>query len=228
MLTAYMDESGSEKSLDWCVVAGFIGSDEQWIRLAEQWKLGLGNRKALHMHDLRWSKGRALQRTGKLLTALGPIPERCGLRRIFGVVRYSDYVSLITGKIRQLLTSPYLVAIHPIIFNTMRYFSNEKIKFVFEQQDRYSPFKDLAVNFYSDVFPARLVGVEYVPKNSASLLQPADYLAFEILQMKRDPVSIKSKLGESILGNREMIGADLDKDTIRQISAMFVSITPTV
>jgi len=58
MLKACLDETNSNKQGKMCVVAGFLGSEEQWGGLAKEWQsiLDKTTRKALHMNDLLWKE----------------------------------------------------------------------------------------------------------------------------------------------------------------------------
>ena len=93
MLKAYLDETGIHDPNHSCIIAGFLGSEDRWGRFDEEWKTGLGKRKALHMKELQW--GEKTPKVARLLAQLGPIPEACGLERIYGSVRGADYDDLV-------------------------------------------------------------------------------------------------------------------------------------
>lgn len=211
MLKAYLDETGIHDPKNSCIIAGFLGNENQWARLDEEWKAGLGNRKFLHMKELQWSKP---DRITALLARLGPIPEMCGLERIYGSVRGADYEDLVPDDpMLKLIASPYMMAMQPCIIQTMKHIpANESVLFTFERQDRYSPLAPLpeAAN------GSRVVMV-YVPKDATARTQPADYLAYEMAQCEIDRNSVRTKAGESILGDSMMVGARVSRAQIRSI-----------
>jgi hypothetical protein len=221
MLTAYMDESGIHGD-DWCVVAGFLGTDEQWGHLADEWKIALGKRKALHAKELRW--GGKAYRSRKLLERLGPLPRECGLERVFGLVRLADYQDLVpVGKHVNNAASPYMIACQHCMRAVLESIpAPERIKFVLERQTKYSPYKSLPDWFFSLLYPGRLE-IQYLPKESTSLFQPADYLAFALRCMKINPQSEKAQLTKSIVlsgndgksGVMRGYGEELSRDRVR-------------
>jgi hypothetical protein len=219
---AYLDETGIHDPSISCIIAGFLGTDEQWDIFDGEWKKGLGKRKSLHMKDLRWSKP---ERISPLLGRLGPIPEQCGLERIHGIVRGKDYDDLVpTSPIIRLILSPYMMAMQPCIFQTMRHVpSHETVHFIFERQDRYSPLAQFPQAFYGDQFKTpdgqpRLT-ITYVEKGFTPRTEPGDYLASEMAQCEIDNKSFKADAGRSILGDTMMIGARLKRSQIREIVA---------
>jgi hypothetical protein len=146
MLTAYVDESGHEGK-GWMFLAGWLGNDEQWKKFAEDWRKGLGpQRKFLHMADLRWNR----ERTKRLLAKLGPIPESCGLQPILGGVRYQDYEDLVTGTVEAKLMKGYMAALFPMVLQTLKGIpKDERVEFVFEQQNEYEPFVSMIMPTFS-------------------------------------------------------------------------------
>src|SRR5437870_11749778 len=53
LIKAYLDESNSNLQGKVCVVAGYLGYEDQWTGFMRDWEQMLGNRK-LHMKNLRW------------------------------------------------------------------------------------------------------------------------------------------------------------------------------
>ena len=218
-----MDESGTHAGANWCVVAGFVGRDEQWRKFVPRWKEALGKRRSLHMTDVRrWTK----PDTKDTLLRLGRIPDECGLLRIFGAVRYADYCDLVPEPLLQTIMSPYMVAMQPCIGQALRYISREeRIQFIFEQQLEYAPLVPLAENFFSDLFRTpeglpRVAGITYVTKGSTCCIESADYLAYALSQWKSDPTSLRSQLCKPILGNGGAVGAFLTKDKMQPVVKM--------
>jgi hypothetical protein len=193
MLTAYLDESGHESN-DIVVVAGFLGNEEQWAQCDKAWTEGLGNRKSLHMNKLRWSHD-SVRRS---LATLGPIPHSCGLTAIVAGIQVQDYYDLVKGTRAEKLTCGYqigvMVLIHAILKNTP---TDETVKLVFEAQSTYERLANLMFNANKNQLTPtgkpRLSSIEYVSKDSSVLTQPADYLAYAMLQEIRNPTSKKAK-----------------------------------
>ena len=197
MLTAYLDESGHEGSP--VIVAGFLGNDEQWRECAKQWQIGLGpQRRLLHMKALRWSK-HGIRRT---LETLGRIPHQCGLRAVMGVAPVEYYSDLVAGTLAEKLTKGYYIAVIAIADAILKNIpKDERVKFVFEQQVEYEKNAQMifaASQHKTSIGESQISGVEYIPKDSSLLTQPADYLAFALLQGFRDRSSKKYKWCEPI------------------------------
>ena len=221
MLRAYIDESGLPDLQSLCVVAGYLGTEEQWARFDVEWKNALGQRPALHMNDLRFN-----QKPGRirgLLDRLGKVPDACGLERLLGIVRAQDYDDLVPViPIIEQMTSPYMMAVQPLLFQTMRHVQeHEHVEFFLERQDRYSQFAAMHERFYGERFKdsngKSRVTVSYLPSNATPRFQAADYLAFAIAHNDTDQRSVKAQLTQPILGDYMMIGAAVRKEQIRGI-----------
>jgi hypothetical protein len=220
---AYLDETGIHDPDNSCIIAGFLGTDEQWNQFDVEWKKGLGKRKSLHMKELRWNKPK---RITALLQRLGRIPDSCGLERIMGIVRGNDYEDLVPrSPLIRLIASPYMMAMQPCILQTIKYVpQDEGVHFIFERQDRYSPFAHFPETFYGQEFKDKegnpRVTVTYVEKGFTRRTEPADYLASEMAQCDIDNSSFKAEAGRSILGDSMMIGARISRDQIRVITML--------
>jgi hypothetical protein len=226
MQTAYVDESGHETK-HWMFVAGFMGNDEQWKRFVPMWKDALGAKKALHMNDLRWSN----DRTRRLLARLGPVPDKCGLTAVVGGVKVGDYEDLLRGTPAKKLLKGYVTCIYPLVVNILRSLPrNERLTIVFEQQDEYQPFAECALAaivslrnqkpdwFLTDDGLPKLANWSFVPKDSTTCTQPADYFVYALRQLYQDRHSQKTEWCKPILdsGNGQGIGAVMTRKQIRQ------------
>jgi len=226
MQIAYVDESGHETK-EWMFVAGFMGDDEQWKQFVPMWKEGLGGKKALHMNELRWNNSR----TRKLLARLGPIPDKCGLTAVVGGVRVSDYEDLLRGTPAKRLLKGYVACIYPLVVNILRSLpATERLTIVFEQQHEYQPFAECALaaivslrNRRPDWFLTRdglpkLANWAFVPKDSTTHTQPADYFVYALRQLYHDRRSKKTEWCKPILdsGKGQGIGAVMTREQIRQ------------
>lgn len=183
VITLYLDESNHSSSDSYVVVAGFRGTEEQWIDFAPKWKAALGNRSALHMSDLRWNaKG---SRVKELLARLGPIPYECGLIPVYGGVRVNDYYDLVKhDSVLEQRLRGYLIclaSVFCVLLETIP--GHEKIKIVCEAQNEYQPGAGEFFKIYKQMagesakYPY-FVSIEFVDKST--LLEPADYLAFAL------------------------------------------------
>ena len=226
--TAYVDESGHETKTH-VMLAGFLGDDEQWHECARRWQLALAPRRALHMSELRW-KSKTNHRVRKLLERLGPIPYECGLMPVFSGVNVSDYADLISGTLVERASKGYILALYhmvPPILASLK--GEERLKLVLEENTQYKPFgglteiicSALAKVTTSPIFRtpsglSRLAGVEFIPKSSSVLTQPADYLAFALLQVCRDAKSQKPRWCLPILGDGRGIGQLVSREQLRK------------
>ena len=207
MLTVYFDESGIHEGDHLCVVAGFVGDEDQWTAFVAEWTEALKPRKNLHLSDLRWNQ--QTNRIARLLARLGPIPERHGLTRIVGGIWHRDYHAVVEPRAADKFAKPWMFATQVCIHQTLRFIpKDERIAFVFEEQRGY---KEVAHALYEQVFrlgqiDQRVVGLSFVKKNSTICIDPADYLAFEVREYEMDKNSLRAKLGLSILGNGEVVG----------------------
>ncbi len=217
MLTAYLDESGHESDL--VIVAGFLGNDEQWTQCAELWRKGLGpQRRYLHMKKLRFNKF-GIRR---MLETLGAIPHDCGLRAIMSVTPVNYYSDLVNGTMAEKLVKGYYLSVISIIDTIVKRIpKDERVKLVFEQQDEYEKGTRIIFNSSNHKTPSgepKLAGIEYIPKDSSVLTQPADYLSFALLQGFRDQTSKKYRWSEPILQNKQpAFGLVPERETLRKV-----------
>jgi hypothetical protein len=226
VLTAYVDESGQDTQ-DYVFLGGFVGNDAQWKQFSADWKIGLGGRKGLHMRKLRW----AHPRTERLLQRLGPIPHRCLLQPIVGGVRVRDYADLVNGTIEEKIISGYVAALYPLVIRTLLWVpANERVEFIFEAQDRYQPFaeavlRSIATNprdpgMITSDGQSKLANWRFVPKDSTTLTQPADYFVYALTQAYRDKKSERTRLCSPIFKDgpeSTAIGEVLKRHQVRTI-----------
>jgi hypothetical protein len=206
VLTAYLDESGQD-SADWVVVGGYLGNDEQWKALPGKWKIALGNRKSIHMKRLRW--GSKPRRIAPLMQGLASAPEQCGLKRVIGGVKTSDYQDLIKRPMQAILEQGYLASLYPLILLILYSIPrDERLELVFEEQRTYRPIAERILSEMaasnnpvmrtSDGRP-RLASWKFVPKWSTSLLEPSDVFVYSYLQSLRDPNSERTRICSPLL-----------------------------
>jgi hypothetical protein len=213
MIRAYLDESGHEQK-EHVIIAGHAGDYAAWSRFHKEWTAALGvQRKRLHMNELRWTN----RRTQKLLSELGCIPQRCGLMRVVGGVRVSDYEDLVNGTEIENLFKGYI----PALLSAVTYLllstpKSERIEVVLEHQKEYSTNANHALAALSDQKDKRFLLADgthrlarwaFVAKENEPLFDQADYLAYAVLQYCRDWTSIKAQWCAPILwGGRTLWG----------------------
>jgi hypothetical protein len=216
MLTAYLDEAGQEGRED-VIIAGYIGSDEAWDKLLIKWKAALYPRKSVHVRTLRWNGRRA----PRLMAKLGPIPDECGLQRVIGHVRVADYADLFTELQLRKLVPGYQMALHALINSVLRWIpKHEQVRFYFEQQDVFARQQHVVLTAYSqmpcfkmDSGQSQLAGWAALPKGT--YFEPADALAYTVLQYARDPRSERFKVCSPFMGNRWSLGARPTRAEVR-------------
>lgn len=217
MLRAYLDESNHNSDGN-MFIAGHVGRKDQWKELATRWRVALGQRKYLHMSALRWNH----PRTKRLLERLGPLPTDCGLTRVVGGVKYSDYANLIAPDERSALKG-YYFALTGLVTNLIRWIpDDEKVGLVFEAQPQYSDMahlilSDLAETLLNSKGRQKVSAWTFVPKASTILLDQADYLANALFHLYEDEHSQKTDWCRPILGDMNGVGAILTQRQIRSI-----------
>jgi hypothetical protein len=217
MLTLYLDES-LEADEGYAVVAGFMGNDKAWEDCMAQWRVGLGKTPALHMKSLRgWNKSR----NDRLLKRLGEIPAKCGLTLIYASVKYSDYSDLVKNTGLELVAEGYLTSLFFAVAGAIkRTPDTERIEVICEQQVEYAALREAMFRMASR-FPewqtpegnSRLAKWSSIPKSM--ILEPSDYAAYAILQMLRNPTSLRSKACSPILRNPRRIGWNVPGEHMR-------------
>ena len=225
MYTAYLDETGIHAN-DWIFIAGFLGKKEQWESLVPQWKLALGQRKKLHMNELRW----ASRATERLLTKLGPIPKSCGLTPVVGGVKYSDYQDIVKGTIIEKSSEGYywcLVALVQAILKSIP--QDDRVELFLAHQSKYRERALIALSSIQNVtitHPglqqcrtsnglSKLAKYSYASYESTSLFEPADYYASAMAHHHMDSTSEKARLSSPILEERA-IGCVFSREQVRE------------
>jgi hypothetical protein len=209
MYTAYLDETGIHAN-DWIFIAGFLGEKEHWESLIPRWKIGLGQRKKLHMHELRWGK----PSTERLLARLGPIPKSCGLRPVVGGIKYSDYQDLIEGTIIEKSSQAYFWCMLALVQSILRSIpKDERVELIFASQLKYQERALLALSAIDNAIItnptlhecrsssglSKLAKYGFTSYESTSLLEPADYYASAVAHHYKDATSQKAKWSNPIL-----------------------------
>jgi hypothetical protein len=214
-MRVYLDESGHEPG-GHCVIAGFLGSTEQWDTFLPDWLSTLGSSESFHMKKLRWGK----EATRRRLERLASIPYKHGLFPVVGAVNGSDFADLPANMAEAFTTQGYLVSLYPIIIEVLRVTpKTERIDWIFEEQVQYEMEARNIFRVLGQMVDGgnRIGDISYVSKEATCLTQPADFLAFAVLQQLRDPNSTKAHWCRPIFGDKPFIGSIVDRETIRGI-----------
>lgn len=229
MLTAYLDETGqSEKGL--VFVGGFVGDRKSWDKCAVNWKEGFppSQRQSLHMVRIDFEK----IRDKELLERLGPIPEECGLKRVWGSVNVSDYFDLVEGTIGELHAHGYCLALVPLIISIRDKVANgERFELIFEEQTALGFYRDKMLEMIASTFPPhphyqprkgrqqkiQLAGWSSKPKGSICLFEPADYLCYHLAHRETEPDSVRTKWSQPIMGTGATFSDHLSQETARNL-----------
>jgi len=214
VLTAYLDESGQEQD-DWMFIAGFMGDDDAWRKFPELWAKAIGpQREHLHMKSLRFSK----EPVRKVLARAALVPRECGLTPIVAGVRLKDYADMLKEPENTLIHAAYVMCCKAAVIFAMRGVpENERLEIVFERQDRYGwyatqEFQKIAKTtehpqlLMADGKTSKLANWRFIDKKDTVLCEPADYLAYALLQNTRDRKSIKSRWTYPIIASHGNTG----------------------
>ena len=234
-ITTYLDESQINNP-GHLVVSGFYGTDQQWTGLANDWKVGLGQRKGLHMTDLHWGGEAAKRRLPRLLAKLGALPHKHGLTPIYGAVKVSDYADLIAREPRhnnKVILNGYVICLTIIVVAMMEEIpAHARIKLVCERQDYYQGLAEMYYRIFAKEMARRYPTrpyfeseMQYIEKGSSVLTQPSDFLSFAKTKYLDERGSRKDLWCRPIFGNKkpdEILGGTHDRDTARKVIAIIL------
>jgi hypothetical protein len=150
---------------------------------------------------------------------LGAIPHKHGLRALVGAVKVSDYADLLSNPAEQYVLQGYGMALYPIIHALLAATPvHERIKWVFEEQRQYGELARAVFRGYEGAEAKhRVSDISFVPKSSTCLTQPADFLAYAVLQQLRDPNSKRARWSKPIFGGVPYLGMIVGREMIRGI-----------
>ena len=227
MLTAYLDETGQEQD-DWMFIAGYMGTDEAWEKFPGLWAEAIGpQRKHLHMSELRFTKLSAR----KMLARAALVPRKCGLIPIAAGVRLKDYVDLLFDEKDTQIHAAYMQCCRAVTIFAMRALpANERLEIVFERQDQYGWLAEIEFHkiastmehpelLMADGTTSKLASWRFIEKKDTVLCEPADYLAYALLQHARNKNSIKSRWTYPIVAADPKSGAAalLNRETVKGV-----------
>jgi len=213
MYSVYLDESGHETG-EHVVLAGYLGSEKQWAAFDLEWKAVLGTSQKFHIAKLRWNK----DSTRRRLAALGPIPHRHGLTKVIGAVKVSDYIDLLQNTAEVYTVQGYHAALFPIIVEVLKAVpTGEHIRWIFEEQQEYEQQARNVFRKFPTKEKSHSADVSFVSKDATIRTQPADFLAYAMLQKLRDPNSIRAQWCEPIFSVSSYIGMIVGRGLVRKI-----------
>ena len=174
----------------------------------------MGPTQSFHLAELRWGKDSTRRRLAKL----GPIPHRHGLIKVIGAVRVSDYADLLQNMSEVYAVQGYHLCLFPIIVEVLKAVpQGEQIRWVFEEQKDYELQARNVFRNFPEADARRISDVSFVGKEATVRTQPADFLAYAMLQRRRDPHSIRAKWCEPVFSTNSFIGMIVGRDLIRMI-----------
>lgn len=215
LVKVYLDESNSNLQGKACVVAGYIGYEDQWSGFMRDWEVTSGKRR-LHMRKLRWDKD-----DKELLAKLGPLPDKHRLSRVAGIVKNEDFFKHVKGKVRTQMTNPYMVGAQLCVEHVLKITDNGvdnryPIAFFFEEQSVYKwrvhDLNDTVLRLNQN---KRIVSVTTVRRDACRAFEVADYLSYSISQSREKPHGMRARWCNSIQGNGDCIGQEPSSEFIR-------------
>jgi len=145
MLTAFFDDSGTDGSGPFCVLAGYISDVERWKAFSDAWDKELrtepkiAHLKMVEAHNRRgpfWGWDNAA-RDQKVLR-FAEIVNRHAIGGIASVVSHKAYRAAAKGFLPDTVDNPYWLCFQRVILETVRIYGHEcdggKINFVFDTQ----------------------------------------------------------------------------------------------
>ena len=199
MLTLYADESGQHQDEERMFVAGYMGNDDAWKKLPDLWKQAIHPRPHLHLNKVKFKRDSERQ----MLEKAGAVPNACGLTPVLGGIKMKGYRHLVRGTQVERALCGYALCVYAMVYNALRVVPiNERLEVVLEQQDRFGIYAHAAMQVISDMGDnpeilmadgkPKLANWRFVPKDSTSLTEPADYLAYALFQLWKDQTSRRS------------------------------------
>jgi hypothetical protein len=219
MLTVYLDES-IEQDDGHAIVAGFMGNKVAWGQCVRSWRRVLRKygRESLHLADMRLRESHRA-----MLKELGDIPGRCKLRLIFGSVNVGSYKPSVAGTISEVISEGYLFAMEIAVLSALHHVpEGQRLEVICEQQTVYANQRECmltAIQMMPELKDKR--GISKLAKWSSiqksSIIEPADYAAYAILQWLREPDGEKYALCSPILDYKKKAGQCLSGKRTQKI-----------
>ena len=194
MLRAFIDDSGSDQHSPWYVLAGYIGTLEDWDSFDAQWDAVLSESPSIpyfrsaEAESLRWGPWRGVtreQRDAKI-DALIDVIGRSTRRAICSRMRRSYYDELVKGKVPKMWDNPYYFLYTSVIaaaINIERLDGHaDEMDFVFDTDQEHEEQSNAMVPALLQMKSGwdSVVGIHRKDDKAFKPLQAADLVAWQI------------------------------------------------
>ena len=208
LLTAYIDDSGTDGNSTTAVAAGFLTDVGKWGQFESEWRFALQRHgieeRGFHMADFNANPKRGVfagwddNRGNELLKQLYEAINKHCLIGFSAAVRKSDYDRLVTGRLRDLLGGYYVFVSSVCIWQITRWRHDcgiplqEPVKYVFARgtegnNEVHNMLVELRKKWPRVSREHGIVGVPSFESTKTTLpLQAADILAWESTRHLRD------------------------------------------
>jgi hypothetical protein len=219
MLKLRLDESFDENT-GLCVVAGYLGNQRQWKDYVGAWRKELGNRKSIHVVELRLGSEKAPKRYGDLLRRLGGVPKLCGLRPFAGSICRKDYEHRISGTVLEVLMEGYVLSILALMDELAEHLGqNERVQVFFEEQEIHAVLRERAMITWRKRHRTSSdwsVLAQWGSTPKGTLTEASDYLCYALMQRSINSISQKAVLTSPILDAETCVWNHQGKEIVEQ------------
>jgi hypothetical protein len=191
----YSDDSGHPDDQPFLVVAGYVGSEAQWLAFEPQWKEALarhGLEDGIHMTDFM-RKHRRMKVRKPILDDLETIVRANGLVPVSGAVEIASYKKVNDQfAVEEILGTPYAMAMRAMAISVNKWkeenFKDGDNLLVFAERGTKHR-GDMAEILKRDGLPEPVM----VPK-SLAMVQPADVLGWELFRFLKETQRVRRRM----------------------------------
>lgn len=230
MLMGYFDDSGTHAGSAAMVMAGFIGTEEQWAKFTHDWQHVLMQFAVPHFHMAECEIGEGLfegwsraKRDSIVHDLRGAILDN-GLFGIGAVISKKDWDELVTGEERDVLGDSQDVAfVHAIDLGTKaakHKYAGHKIGFIFDEGNK-TESKLRIIEVFDEHYKdePEIVSITFAKVKDFPPLQAADMLAWEtnrqaVNLLKNGPQAAVRPHFQRFLEENNLYGEILDREMI--------------
>lgn len=220
MLTAYIDDSGTDAKGPFCVLAGYISDVERWKAFSDAWDDELhAPPKIAHFKMSEANNRRGPfwnwdeEARDRKVARLARIANNHAIGAIASIVSHKVYRGQAKGFLPKTIDNPYWLCFQKVVLETIRIYGNEggggKINFVFDAQGEGYERRALQILegwrdlFTSTAYEPFIGSITFASDLDVLPLQAADLLAWHV---RRRGDRVIQKLPEDcpvdeILGN---------------------------
>lgn len=145
MLTAFFDDSGTDGQGPFCVLAGYIATEEQWIDFSDSWDIELNTSSRiahLKMSEANSKKGPFLgfdlEARDKKILRLVEIINHHVIGGMASIISHKAYNAAGKGYLPDTVDNPYWMCFQKAVAETLQIYGHEqgggKINFIFDTQ----------------------------------------------------------------------------------------------